>query len=525
MKNIFIKRGLKLCATIAMLAGVAVSCTGNFYDINTNPYEPTSRNKLSFLTEMQKNVIHVSKPNPYQLSQSLVGDIFSGYMAPIGTWEGNRNTSTYVFPIEWTQHPYENIFAPVVNAYMEVLRSVKGDKTSHVMAFADLLKVSAMHRFADNWGPMQYLGIGESLSPPYDSQEVVYNQFFAELENSINVLTNFVNANPSSLPMADYDLVYGGDYRKWVIYANSLRLRLAMRVSEVNPELAKIQAEAAVAHEMGVMTNNGDNAAIKSGLGQVINNPLEIMCYSYDEIVMGASITSIMNGYADPRREKYATSSTLADVTNGCIGLRNGLVNSGTNANLKLYSVPIVTPTTPMMWLNSAEVAFLKSEGALRGWNMGGETAEVAYETGVKLSFEQWDAKGHETYLDSETLPANYVDPKSSINSISAMSKVPVKFGAAGSSAIKEQIITQKWLAMFPNGQEGWSEYRRTGFPKIFPVKTNYSGGKINTTLQVRRSEYPYKEKTLNPENYAAAVELLGGPDTGGTPVWWDTRR
>ena len=128
--------------------------------------------------------------------------------------------------------------------------------------------------------------------------------------------------------------------------------------------------------------------------------------------------------------------------------------------------------------------------------------------------------------MKSEALPADYTDPKVPTNSIAAMCKVPVLWSVGGDDAFnKEQIITQKWLAMFPNGQEGWSEFRRTGYPKIFPVVNNNSAGEVSTELQIRRVKYPYKEKVLNADNYAEGVKLLGGADIGGTPVWWDTRR
>jgi hypothetical protein len=85
-----------------------------------------------------------------------------------------------------------------------------------------------------------------------------------------------------------------------------------------------------------------------------------------------------------------------------------------------------------------------------------------------------------------------------------------------------ERIITQKWLAMFPEGQEAWTEFRRTGYPRLFPVVVNSSGGMINTQVQVRRLAYPQSEATLNPAAETAGIKLLGGPDNGGTRLWWD---
>lgn len=85
-----------------------------------------------------------------------------------------------------------------------------------------------------------------------------------------------------------------------------------------------------------------------------------------------------------------------------------------------------------------------------------------------------------------------------------------------------ERIITQKYLAIFPDGQEAWSEYRRTGYPKLFTVDHNASNGAVNTNLQIRRLRFPASEYSNNNANVQAAVGLLGGPDNGGTKLWWD---
>jgi hypothetical protein len=85
-----------------------------------------------------------------------------------------------------------------------------------------------------------------------------------------------------------------------------------------------------------------------------------------------------------------------------------------------------------------------------------------------------------------------------------------------------ERIITQKWIAMFPEGQEAWTEYRRTGYPKLFPVVNNNSGGTISTDVQIRRLPFPQNEYNTNATEVNKAIQLLGGADNGGTRLWWD---
>ena len=104
-------------------------------------------------------------------------------------------------------------------------------------------------------------------------------------------------------------------------------------------------------------------------------------------------------------------------------------------------------------------------------------------------------------------------------------SSVTPKWNAgAGDEEKLERIITQKWIAMFPNGQEAWSEFRRTGYPKVIPIVNNLSGGKVDTNVQVRRMTFPRSEYSNNAAGVAAATALLGGADTGGTKLWWDKK-
>jgi hypothetical protein len=166
----------------------------------------------------------------------------------------------------------------------------------------------------------------------------------------------------------------------------------------------------------------------------------------------------------------------------------------------------------------------LKAEAALKGWNVGG-SAKSFYESGIAVSFAQLGAGDASTYISDNTLlPANFTDPLNAANNIAAQNLVTVQWSDAASNEVKlQKIITQKWIAGFPDGQEAWAETRRTGYPKLFLPVNNYSGGKIPNGTFVRRLNFYVNEKTSNPTGYAQGVSLLGGPDTGGTRLWWDT--
>ncbi len=180
--------------------------------------------------------------------------------------------------------------------------------------------------------------------------------------------------------------------------------------------------------------------------------------------------------------------------------------------------------------MNAAEVYFLRAEGALRGWNMRGGTAQSYYETGIQTSFSDYSVNGSAGYIVYNTsTAAPYTDPVNAANNVPAgspiLSTITIHWqSGAPLETNLEQIITQKYLAMFPNGQEAWTEFRRTGYPKRWPAVLNYSGGTISTQAQIRRIPYPTAEYTKNPTGLAGAASLLGGPDNGGTKLWWDQK-
>lgn len=504
------------------------ACTG-WFD-NTPPYEATEEilegdnvKVGAFFPQLQRNVISTHN-NQFQLSQNLVGDIYSGYMAVPTNFNNNKNNATYFFQDNWLNSPFEKVYTQAIGAFLEIKKSVNGDENSHIYQWAQILKIASMHRFTDMWGPLPYSQLGSgSMSTPYDSQETVYLKFFEELDKAVDVLTKFTINNPGSKPMSEYDLVYEGDYSKWVKFANSLRLRLAMRIAYINPSKAKEEAEKAVAHSMGVMTSNDDNAGLKTAGANDVINQLYTMWANYKDIRMGASIWSILTGYEDPRLSKMFSQGEVNGKT-GYFALRTG-INLDSNKDSRLgYSSPNIQINTPIIWMNASEVAFLKAEGALRGWDMKGVTPQSAYEEGIRLSFSEWGANGADNYMaDNEKTAANYVDPLKTSNNINAVSKITIAWDEKDSKDEKlERIITQKWIATYPNGPEGWSEYRRTGYPKLFPVVVNNSGGTVNTDIQIRRLPFARSEYTLNPENIQKAIQLLGGQDNGGTRLWWD---
>jgi hypothetical protein len=527
-----------LILSVACLLG-GLSCTKNFRDYNTNPNNATDEmmqyDNLStgvFFSQMEQNVFPVAQqPNfgdeMYQIVQNLAGDVYSGYMGASNNWFGGANNTTYALIPGWYAGAFNRAFLSVMPAWLSIKKKTEGVSTAqHIFALAQIIKVEAMHRTTDMYGPLPYSQFGNGgLTTNYDSQQEIYYSFFTELDSAIKVLSNYVQSYPGLKPLAGYDLIYGGDYVKWIKFANSLKLRLAIRIAYADPAKAQQYAEAAVSNPYGVIATNEDNAVLKSTNGVQIHNPLQVICFNFDDVRMGANMESFLKGYSDPRIS-FMFNKAVGD--NNYHGIRNGI----NIVNKSLYTTPFstlnVSSETPIRWMSAAEMYFLKAEGAVRGWNMGG-TAQSFYQTGIQTSFDQWGAGSSANYvLDSLSKAAPYVDPSSGSNNVNAgsnLSTVIIKWRETDATELKfEKILTQKWIAMYPDGQEAWSEFRRMRYPKVFPVVVNNSGGLINTTTQIRRLPFPQSEYQSNGKGVTTGASLLGGIDNGGTKLWWDKK-
>ena len=186
------------------------------------------------------------------------------------------------------------------------------------------------------------------------------------------------------------------------------------------------------------------------------------------------------------------------------------------------HSRSTITQKTDAILMTPAEVWFLRAEAALRGWS--GEDAGTCYEQGVRSSFNQWRVGEANAYLQSDHVAADFVDTFTPDYSAKALCLVSPAWDEEASRETKlEKIITQKWIACYPEGCEAWAEQRRTGYPRLFPVLVNKSNGKIDMRTMIRRLNFPVSIISGNPAQYSALCEYLGGPDTGGTRLWWDT--
>jgi hypothetical protein len=334
---------------------------------------------------------------------------------------------------------------------------------------------------------------------------------------------------------------------RWIKFANSLRLRLALRISKVDPARAQSEAEAAVAG--GVMTTSvaitdptamtsGDDALVQRSAKNTDGNGLQSMS-DWNEFRMSASMASVLNGYQDPRLPQYFlpafNTGTYQGLRNGLsvaeLGLTPNLANNNSHVGQRWSSTNIVDKdgnvlgsansiATAQNVMCTAEVYFLRAEGALLGWNMQG-TAKDLYEAGITNSLIQWnitDPTVISDYINSTKTP---IPPGDQQNS-PAMTNIPVKFAADPATQL-EQIMTQKWLALYPDGMEAWADYRRSHVLKLYPVVHSDNPDITNTSTQwIRRIPFLLSETQNNGAEVEKAVGLLSGPDKVTTPLWWD---
>lgn len=490
-------------------------CTDNFEEYNTNPYEPHSLNPPMLFATMITTGINVQQNDNQMIDQMLAGP-FSGYLTMANSW-GGSNFNTFNQTESWNQIPFNTPFEKFYSNYFK-LETATGGK-GHYWAMAKLLRVNTMLRVTDCYGPIPYSQVANGKTAvAYDSQEDVYKHMFEDLDYVIQMLGEFVDEVGGLKPLEGYDPVYNGDYNKWMRFANSLKLRLAVRISNVSPELARTKAEEAVKSTRGLIDTNDNNAYVGVGAEP---NPLWLVASSWGEIRINATIASYMKGYSDPRSAVYFTTSKLGGDS-PYMGMRSGL-EGVKPATYSGYSMPNYEQKDDMLMFCAAETAFLRAEGALRGWDMGGSARDF-YEQGVKLSFDQRKVSGADEYLaNAVAVPEPFIDPVNPAKcNYTPKTKITIAWNEGASTEEKlERIITQKWIANFPLGFEGWADYRRTGYPEVFPSVSNLSNGVIDTNRQLRRLPFPLSEKQGNSANVSAAVSMLGGPDTGATDLWW----
>ncbi|WP_286760964.1 SusD/RagB family nutrient-binding outer membrane lipoprotein [Salegentibacter sp. UBA1130] len=354
----------------------------------------------------------------------------------------------------------------------------EGERTARI-AQIEVLEVYTWQVLVDTFGDIPYseaLGGADNISPAYDDAATIYE----DLISRIGAASGNLSAGQG---FSGADILYGGDMAKWEKFANSVQLRLAMQISDVNPSLAKTTAEDA--YTDGVFDSNADNATLEFQTAPPNTNPLweDLVQSGRSDYVSANTAVDILNELEDPRRSAYLDDNlTSGEYIGGTYGGSNSF------QNYTHVGDAFREPTHPGILMDYAEVRFLLADAAQNDFSVGG-TAEEHYEAAITASMEYWDiSEGEiEDYLAS---------------------------GDVAYDGSEEQFATQFWLAMYDNPFQGWNVWRRFDAPSFnLPEDT---GNEVPL-----RYTYPVNEQNLNNANWSAASDAIGGDDQQ-TPLFWD---
>ncbi len=485
------------------------------------------------LMEMQQRVIPIGSPNQTTApgNDIAVTDVMSsgqyvGYFGMNNNWRMGTE-ATWDFTDGRMHYAYEQLYMKVYQPWVQIYQKIGNSEDAsnqEIMSIFNIVRVAGWLRATDCFGPIVYSNAGKgSLAPTPDKQQDVYKFMLQDLEKCVTVL----NKATSNI-MPKYDLVYEGNPTKWVKLANSLMLRMAVRMRFADEALAReYVAKALDPQNGGVIEVKADEAKMGSTTKFPLLNPF-IATIDYKENRMGATAWTYLLGYNDPRLDKYYTKGHWWGEGYFCIAPGNTEGKGEGENKAEFASCPKFAGTDPIYWFRASETYFLRAEAALTQLMSG--DAKAFYESGVKMSMDEWGVASEADFYLSQ----GDVKPKElSIYEYGygtyycdiSKDNVSPKWKEGGSKAEHlQQIITQKYLALYPNGVEAWTEYRRTGYPYLMKLYDSSLPSKIGAPATARTPErfsFAADEYKGNEEGMKEIETLLEGPDKGGTKLWW----
>lgn len=570
---------IKLYKSVALCSLLALAGCHDFEELNTNPYAPIydptvehvsaegididytlTEHAMASLKGMEGaigsifvNFTYEGPYNDYQVTTNLTHDIYAGY------WGNNvsgfvNQAPTYSYTDGWSanrwKHFYDDRSTSEYSQLVKTFYFCNKDYYHTAFYITRIYYAFLLSMQTDTYGDIPVAYYVKGAMPPeenvaYTPQKEVYNILFQLLDQAITALHQENLPAVSQYDLGDHDKCYGGDVDKWRRFANTLRLRLALRVSNVDPALARTQAQAALADPAGLMQSQDDNmkqtpkrqyiaggneniyALLFSWTGNAVLSKEMERAYKNQALKEDAAPDATTtfnensaNCYLDPRCEVLWFRPTPFDsLTASPLPIENpkrdfnGVMNGETNVGgsyLNRYSANRCMLSSDAMnknywwnlareivWMGYAESLFLKAEAALRWPSLVDETPESLYLKGIKASMDYYE-------IDSDKA-REYI---SHLDGVKA-------FAGGSKEEQLEQIITQKWIAVFPNGNEGWAEVRRTDYPRylLAPVNGNNSNGEVGAGKLIKRINYPNSE-SRNPNK--------PGDVNQGSRVWWD---
>lgn len=505
MKNIICNMKKSVVKGIIILFSVTLlnpSCNDRFEEINQNPNKLTDIPDDFLFASLVRNTI---RDNIGRWQQDFGAQY--AHQAISNSWQ--KSIDQYL-----DSHQQGDISESLFNgAYKNcikfaneivVLNSEEGG-TELRIAMTKTVAIVSFARLTDFFGDVPYFEAGmgkyDVLLPKYDEQELIYADMVAQLETFRAI---FASANPED-GYPGQDPMFNNDMENWARFANSLRLRLAMRARFADP--GKYNAVIADCLSKPLMEDNSQNASLQhweSDRGELYNPWYNLMIdYSADTYQYNVSKTLVdwLVGNNDPRLEALIKPNKDGEF----VGMPNGLVDAAlgnfVRSNISVPGDLMLAQDQPLDIMTASEIWFLRAEAAL--FNLGGtEDPNELYQNGIEEAMERWEVDASE-YISTSPLGT-----------------------LTGSDEEKfEQIATQMWVAFIPNHAEAWSSIRRTGYPEIGQRNNPLLSKGVTNGYMPKRLVYPYTvEKSLNGDNMQEAIDRMGGEDKIDTPVWWDIR-
>lgn len=537
------------------------SCSDEYMEnMNTDPSKAATIDPNAQLTTAQLqtygdlSMMEIYRNYHYAFTQQLMGCWNTTNYGGRHTLDNNEMSRI------WTSF-YTQSLKNIIDAQY---RTAEDAEKVNINSVLRIYRVYLMSIITDTYGdaPFSEAGLGfleGKFNPKYDKQEDIYNAFFLELEDAVNKI------DPTKDKVTG-DLIYAGDVTKWQQLANSLRLRFAMRISNVNPTKAQTEFENALAANGGVITDASSDALIKYmtiafSFGQEAysdyrGNSLSQLLFGSDPANNPSYLCSTffnqLYNSGDPRTFKisrcYYDGLMSATSPDNRVDITQEMIEKGIDfsprdpgayswepwptgydsdicAELAVNN-PSVTATmarevepklannflksdNPGVVMTSAEVKFLMAEATVKKWNVGSVSAEDLYKQGVRAAMD--------------FLTDNYGCTATTDAEFDAFIQDKGAFGHTDNQKL-EAINTQAWILHFTNPAECWANVRRSGYPKLkspaeYGFEQYLTGG---TEIPVRLC-YPVLESSYNKKSYNEAIERMGGTDNWHSLLWWDT--
>ncbi len=489
---------MKKIIYIFIISIVFYSCTSDFEELNKNPMETETPPTTGLIAGALQSIIEINSGLGYNKTLMLYSQ----------QWSQRETTTRSLYNMDDSSSDWSNLYLNGLPELDEIIKLNTGENkefydtyygaNENQIAVSIILKVWLFLNITDTWGNVPYsdaLKLNEGLSfPKYDKQIDIYPNLIEELK----LANNLINVNKPGFFSGD--LMYNGNMLKWKKFGNSLRARIAIRMSEANPTLAQIEVADALSSD--IFESNADNAAFNFQNESAHANPLYLEFLTQKWTFVSEPLINLMNSYgggtasnpSDPRISKYADPNQYGEY----IGFPYGLPTSETfNYSIEDYSLPsaiVRAKDFTSFLMTYSELLFIKAEAEQRGWYGNTSDAGDTYLQAIQASMDQWgvDASLASTYLD---LPEVQYD----------------------SNNWRKLIGEQKHIALYMQGANAWNEWKRLDFPVLqFPAAASAYATEIP-----RRFTYPLSEARVNNDNLQQAINDMGG-NSMSTRMWWD---